>query len=218
MAEVLNGGYSEIFDVLKLKEHPTLNFSEKVYIAMLTRDLDMKSVGGDVVMKDKNLENRLKEIVYHGGERKAFDKVISEIGSKNGHSFELLFIPIAAPDQQTASHPLGIAVAGITADFVDRSLVSNGNCLEYSMTAALIAKTFYEDEGVEVAPVVYRGKAGDLHFAFVWSTAKDRENRRFKLTDFGGGARDYDRESLSKAHGVIPRAARAVVDWKGWGT
>jgi len=82
----------------------------------------------------------------------------------------------------------------------------------------MLNKTFYEDEGVEVAPVVYRGKAGDLHFAFVWSTAKDRENRRFKLTDFGGGARDYDRESLSKAHGVIPRAARAVVDWKGWGT
>lgn len=217
MAEILNGGYSEFFDVMRLKDHPTLNFSEKVYVAILTRDLDMKSVGGDVVMRDKDLESRLRETVYHRGEKKKFEEIISGVGGKNGHSSELIIIPIAAPDQLTAAHPVGIATAGITADFVDRTLMSSGNCLEYSMTMAVIAKTFYEDEGIEVVPVVYRGQAGDPHFAFVWSTTKDREGKRFKLTDFGGGTEEYDRESLSKAHGKIPRATRAVVDWKGWG-
>lgn len=35
--------------------------------------------------------------------------------------------------------------------------------------------------------------------------------------ELSGGTQEFNRDSLSKTHGIVERAAREVVDWKGWG-
>ena len=122
--EMVNGGYSEFYDAMGFKDNPSLDFSAKAYIALLTRDLDVKKNGPtDVGMRDAGLEEKIRKLVYRGGEKREFAEVVEELNKSNGPKSNVVVVPVFDPEDKINAHPLGITISGMTAKFVERVII-----------------------------------------------------------------------------------------------